>query len=187
MSPNPPSLPYGEPGIVTILVLGSFLLLLNVVNYLLDKLVYCGLIGQILIGVAWGQPGAGWLSREVQDAVMQLGYLGLILIVYEGEQIVRTQGSELKLTKPIRWTLHQPQDSACESRSLRLSGPYRHLRAYRALLHPAINPTYHATSSLRGRCSALLDITGYYVHSTVDQWACREPARRRTLERSNDG
>jgi len=87
MSPNPPSLPYEEPGIVTILVLSSFLLLLNAANYLLDKLVYCGLIGQILVGVAWGQPGAGWLSEEVQDAVMQLGYLGLILLVYEGGQI----------------------------------------------------------------------------------------------------
>ncbi|KAG9586689.1 Sodium/hydrogen exchanger, partial [Aureobasidium melanogenum] len=78
------ALPYHEPGIVTILIQASFLLILNGINWVLDNIIYCGLVGQILIGVAWGTPGANWLSQEVQDAVMQLGYLGLILIVYEG-------------------------------------------------------------------------------------------------------
>ncbi|KAI5209950.1 Sodium/hydrogen exchanger [Aureobasidium subglaciale] len=78
------ALPYHEPGIVTILVQASFLLILNGINWVLDNAIYCGLVGQILIGVVWGTPGANWLSEEVQDAVMQLGYLGLILIVYEG-------------------------------------------------------------------------------------------------------
>jgi len=84
MSSDAVALSYQEPGIVTILILSSFLFLLNIVNYVLDRLVYCGLIGQILLGVAWGVPGADWLSREAQDTIMQLGYLGLILIVYEG-------------------------------------------------------------------------------------------------------
>ena len=86
MSPsaNTASLPYHEPGIVTILLISSFLLLINAVNYLLDRLIYCGLVGQILIGVAFGQPGAAWLSEELQRTVVQLGYIGLILIVYEG-------------------------------------------------------------------------------------------------------
>ncbi|TIA37313.1 Sodium/hydrogen exchanger [Aureobasidium pullulans] len=78
------ALPYHEPGIVTILIQSSFLLVLNGINWILDNAIYCGLVGQILIGVAWGTPGANWLSEEVQDTVMQLGYLGLILIVYEG-------------------------------------------------------------------------------------------------------
>lgn len=78
------ALPYHEPGIVTILIQSSFLLVLNGINWILDNAIYCGLVGQILIGVAWGTPGANWLSEEVQDTVMQLGYLGLILIVFEG-------------------------------------------------------------------------------------------------------
>jgi hypothetical protein len=78
------ALPYHEPEIVTILIQASFLIVLNGVNWVLDNVIYCGLVGQILIGVAWGTPGANWLSPEVQDTVMQLGYLGLILIVYEG-------------------------------------------------------------------------------------------------------
>ena len=78
------ALPYHEPGIVTILIQASFLIILNGINWVLDNIIYCCLVGQILIGVAWGTPGSGGLSREVQDTVMQLGYLGLILIVYEG-------------------------------------------------------------------------------------------------------
>ncbi|KAF1971773.1 Sodium/hydrogen exchanger [Bimuria novae-zelandiae CBS 107.79] len=79
-----PSLPYQEPAIVTILVQSSFLLLLNAVNAVLDRLVYCGLLGQVLIGITWGTPGAKWLSSEVEEVIVQLGYLGLILLVYEG-------------------------------------------------------------------------------------------------------
>lgn len=87
------SLPYHEPGIVTILVIASFLLLLNAVNYVLNRLVYCGLVGQLFIGIAWGIPGANWLSADLQHSIVQLGYLGLILIVYEGEH----------KTLPFKW------------------------------------------------------------------------------------
>ncbi|KAB2100354.1 hypothetical protein AG0111_0g11603 [Alternaria gaisen] len=78
------SLPYHELGIVVILVLASFLLLLNVVNAALDRVLYCGLLGQVLVGIAWGTPGAKWLSESLEETVVQLGYLGLILLVYEG-------------------------------------------------------------------------------------------------------
>lgn len=58
--------------------------MLNAVNYVLDNLLYCGLVGQLLIGIAWATPGAKWLPNEVETAIVQLGYLGLILLVYEG-------------------------------------------------------------------------------------------------------
>lgn len=85
MSSAAASLPYHEPGIVTILILASFVLVENVVNFVFDRVLFCGLIGQIAVGLAWGTPGANWLSLEAQNAIVQLGYLGLILIVYEGE------------------------------------------------------------------------------------------------------
>lgn len=75
---------YHEPGITTILIHASFLLLLNVVGAILDHLFYCGLVGQVLIGMAWGTPGAMLLSESFEETVMQLGYLGLILVVFEG-------------------------------------------------------------------------------------------------------
>lgn len=83
-SETAPSLPYHEPAVVTILVQTSFLLLLNVVNAALDRILYCGLLGQVLVGIAWGTPGAKWLSVDVEEVVVQLGYLGLILLVFEG-------------------------------------------------------------------------------------------------------
>lgn len=79
------SLPYHEPSIIQILTLSSFLLALNVVNAILDRTLYCGLVGQVLLGIAWGTPGGKWLASSVEHAVVQLGYLGLILIVFEGK------------------------------------------------------------------------------------------------------
>ena len=76
-------LSYEEPGIITILVLSSFLLLLNIVNYVLDNLIYCGLLGQIAIGTAWAQ--ANLLGVSSETFIVQLGYLGLILLIYEGK------------------------------------------------------------------------------------------------------
>ncbi|EME46629.1 hypothetical protein DOTSEDRAFT_52064 [Dothistroma septosporum NZE10] len=78
------SLAYHEPGIVTILSLASFLLLANAINWVFDKLLSCGLIGQIAVGIAWGTPGAKWLPAGVENSIMQIGYLGLILLVFEG-------------------------------------------------------------------------------------------------------
>ena len=78
------ALPYHEPSIIQILILASFILFLNIVNSLIDSYIYCGLIGQIFIGIAWGLPGAAWLSIPIQQAITQLGYLGLILMVFEG-------------------------------------------------------------------------------------------------------
>lgn len=78
------SLSYEEPSIVTILIQSSFLLLLNLLNWAIDKVLYCGLIGQILVGVAWGTPGGHILSIDAEHTVVQLGYLGLILLVFEG-------------------------------------------------------------------------------------------------------
>lgn len=77
-------LPYHEPDIITILIQSAFLLVLNIVNHIFDNLIFCGLIGQIFIGVAWGTPGGKLLDEEAEHIVVQLGYLGLILLVYEG-------------------------------------------------------------------------------------------------------
>ncbi|KAJ5175051.1 uncharacterized protein N7482_000928 [Penicillium canariense] len=89
-----PALPYEEPGIRTVLIQSGLLLVLNFANWFLDKLVYCGLIGQIFIGVTWGMPGAQWLTHEAQEMMQQLGYLGLLLLVYEGG--LSTSFTELK-------------------------------------------------------------------------------------------
>jgi Kef-type K+ transport system membrane component KefB len=81
---NEAALPYHEPGIVTILILVSFIILLNLTNHIADKILYCGLLAQLFLGIAWATPGANWLGREAEHVIVNLGYLGLLLIVYEG-------------------------------------------------------------------------------------------------------
>lgn len=79
------ALAYQEPSIVTILTQSSFLLLLNGLNHVMNKVLYCGLIGQILLGVAYGSPSLDpLLSNEAQQVMVQLGFLGLLLLVFEG-------------------------------------------------------------------------------------------------------
>lgn len=78
------SLPFHEPPIQTILLHTGFLLLLNLVHHVLNQTLYCGLIGQVLLGILFGTPVSGWLSASFQTTVVELGYLGLILLVYEG-------------------------------------------------------------------------------------------------------
>jgi hypothetical protein len=85
------ALPYHEPGIATILIITSFLLLLNVVNWALDRLIYVGLLGQVFLGIGWGTPGAKWLGVELERVAVNLGYLGLLLLVYEGERALSSE------------------------------------------------------------------------------------------------
>lgn len=75
---------YHEPSVVTILTQSSFLLASNVIDNVLNSLLYCGLVGQILVGVAWGTPGAHLLAQDSEAVIVQLGYLGLVLIVFQG-------------------------------------------------------------------------------------------------------
>lgn len=95
------SLPYVSPSLPTILSLFSFLILLNLFRYTLDTLLYCGLLGEIFIGVLYGLPlgGSAWLSLPLQEAVQILGYLGLIALVFEGG--LSTSASDLRKTVMI--------------------------------------------------------------------------------------
>lgn len=148
-SENAASLPYHEPGIQTILILVSFLLLLNVINAALDKVLYCGLLGQVLIGIAWGTPGAKWLSTEVEEVIVQLGYLGLILLVYEG-----SSSSTPRLMKAhfLRRPAHLFPILKGESAALIRSRSHWHCRSHRPFVHPSRSPRCHSSASFRGRC-----------------------------------
>ncbi|KAK6353964.1 hypothetical protein TWF730_008384 [Orbilia blumenaviensis] len=80
----PSSLPYHEPNITTLLITTGFLLTLNLGNWALDRLVFCGLIGQIFIGTILGTPLLAWLPQDLEASAVLLGYLGLIILVYHG-------------------------------------------------------------------------------------------------------
>jgi predicted MFS family arabinose efflux permease len=44
-------------------------------------------LGQILIGIVWGSPLAEWLHVEWQETFVVVGYVGLLLVVFEGESL----------------------------------------------------------------------------------------------------
>ncbi|KAL4861280.1 hypothetical protein BDV12DRAFT_208166 [Aspergillus spectabilis] len=77
-------LPYHEPGIVDILVLISFFFLLSLAEWISSKIIRAGIIGHIAVGIIYGKPLADILHADWQSTFLALGYVGLILIIFEG-------------------------------------------------------------------------------------------------------
>ena len=77
-------LSYHEPTIVQILVLFSFFFFLSFGEWLSAKVFRAGLIGQIIVGLVYGMPLGNILPVAWQEAFVALGYIGLILVIFEG-------------------------------------------------------------------------------------------------------
>ncbi|KAK3626467.1 hypothetical protein LTR22_023161 [Elasticomyces elasticus] len=83
-STSAPFLQYHEPGIVDILIIVSFFTFLWLAGYLSAKVIRAGIIGPIVVGIIYGEPLANILHAEWQQTFLYLGYIGLILIIFEG-------------------------------------------------------------------------------------------------------
>ncbi|KAK4938543.1 hypothetical protein LTR66_015085 [Elasticomyces elasticus] len=77
-------LPYHEPGIVEILILVSFFFFLSLARWVSATAIQAGIIGQIVVGIIYGVPLANILQHNWQETFVSLGYVGLILIIFEG-------------------------------------------------------------------------------------------------------
>jgi Kef-type K+ transport system membrane component KefB len=77
-------LPYEEPTTIQLLILGSFLLFLPISQRVFQRVLSAGILGPLAVGVIYGVPLANILPHVWQEAYLVLGYLGLILIVFEG-------------------------------------------------------------------------------------------------------
>ncbi|KAF8810292.1 Sodium/hydrogen exchanger [Phlegmacium glaucopus] len=75
---------YEVPSLPVILTISAFLYLLNVANFLFSHLINAGLLGPLLIGIIFGPQVANLLSTAVQETFILLGYIGLVLLVFEG-------------------------------------------------------------------------------------------------------
>ncbi|KAH7625487.1 Cation/H+ exchanger [Sordaria sp. MPI-SDFR-AT-0083] len=82
-------LEYHEPDIVSILTLISFFFVLAVSEWLADKVLHAGLIGKIIVGLIYGVPIGNILALEWQETFLALGYIGLIIIIFEGGLTIR--------------------------------------------------------------------------------------------------
>jgi len=81
---GPVSVLYQVPSLPVILTISAFIYLLNVANFLFSHLINAGLLGPLLIGIVFGPQVANLLSTAVQETFILLGYIGLVLLVFEG-------------------------------------------------------------------------------------------------------
>ncbi|KAI0687338.1 hypothetical protein C8Q76DRAFT_635401 [Earliella scabrosa] len=78
------ALPYHEPTLIQLLVLASFLYLCNIARIVTDYFLYAGIVAEITLGIVYGSPLANLLPADWEHTFTALGYLGLILVVFEG-------------------------------------------------------------------------------------------------------
>ncbi|GAA5855007.1 hypothetical protein JCM8547_002342 [Rhodosporidiobolus lusitaniae] len=74
---------YHEPALPALLTLIALLYLLQVARGLANRLLGAGLLGEIAVGVVFG-PCAKILDVEWERTFVAVGYIGLVLIVFEG-------------------------------------------------------------------------------------------------------
>ncbi|CAP87133.1 Pc24g02250 [Penicillium rubens Wisconsin 54-1255] len=77
-------LPYHEPGTIDILIVVSFFFFLSLARWVSATAIQAGIIGQIAVGIIYGVPLANILEHHWQETFVTLGYVGLILIIFEG-------------------------------------------------------------------------------------------------------
>ncbi|CAE6422006.1 unnamed protein product [Rhizoctonia solani] len=84
VSLNGHSLPFTEPHTTTLLIVGSFIYLLNVIHELFQFLFGAGLVGQLVLGAIYCVPLGNILPIDIQTSIGTIGYLGLLLLIVEG-------------------------------------------------------------------------------------------------------
>ncbi|KAI0637600.1 hypothetical protein C8Q77DRAFT_1214666 [Trametes polyzona] len=80
----PNVLPYEEPTLIHLLTFSSFLYLLNIIRVAADFLVHGGIVAEITLGIIFGSPLAGILHIDWEATFTVFGYIGLVLVVFEG-------------------------------------------------------------------------------------------------------
>jgi hypothetical protein len=70
---------------VDILIVVSFFFFLSLARWVSAAVIQAGIIGQIAVGIIYGVPLANILKHYWQETFVTLGYVGLILIIFEGK------------------------------------------------------------------------------------------------------
>ncbi|KAI0755464.1 hypothetical protein BC629DRAFT_1684279 [Irpex lacteus] len=78
------ALSYSQLPATELLVLLSFVFLLNVVRLVADYVLHAGIIAEIILGSVYGTPLGAILPEAWETTFTALGYLGLIGLVFEG-------------------------------------------------------------------------------------------------------
>ena len=112
-SSNEQALAYSQPPATELLILLSFLFLLNVVRIIADYLAHAGIIAELCLGIVYGTPLAGILPQAWEACFTALGYLGLIGIVFEGEWLVSFADLQFHLHSLLQGAYQQTSRPCC--------------------------------------------------------------------------
>jgi predicted MFS family arabinose efflux permease len=66
------------------LIIISFFFFLSSAEWISTKIIRAGIIGQIAVGIIYGRPLGNILEYPWQQTFLAIGYVGLILIIFEG-------------------------------------------------------------------------------------------------------
>ncbi|WVQ76174.1 hypothetical protein IAR50_005832 [Cryptococcus sp. DSM 104548] len=80
----PADFAYEEPSTSALLIFSTYIWLLNLARWVVQRYTGAGLLGEIAIGMVFGSPLAEWLQIDWQDTMVIVGYIGLLAIVLEG-------------------------------------------------------------------------------------------------------
>lgn len=80
----PSDFSYEEPSTAHLLIFSTYLWLLNMARWFVQRITGAGLLGEIAIGMIFGSPLAQWLDVDWQSTMVIVGYIGLLAIVLEG-------------------------------------------------------------------------------------------------------
>jgi Kef-type K+ transport system membrane component KefB len=75
---------YEVPSVIPLLSLSSFIFLLNVADRVFTQWLHAGLLGPLILGTIFGPQLFDIIPHFAQTALIYLGYIGLLLIVFQG-------------------------------------------------------------------------------------------------------
>ncbi|KAL0581670.1 hypothetical protein V5O48_000372 [Marasmius crinis-equi] len=74
---------YEVPDIPLLLTLSSLLYLMNVAEEIFVTLLEAGLLGSLATGIIYGPEAGNLLPEAISETILVLGYIGLVLLVFE--------------------------------------------------------------------------------------------------------
>ena len=163
---------YEETPLIELLVLSSFIYLLNAFGSGLEKLLHAGLIAQIGVGIVYGPPLGNILPQNWLGSLQALGNLGLILLVFQGMRYY----SILDVVDCLRrWFVYKARPLESKHSLVDNSCPRWNPGAYRSIfdmLH--LRVWGHASPGIHCGRSIMLNVAGYnFRYSFVSPNVCK--------------
>src|SRR2546423_770610 len=163
-------LPYQEPGIVAVLILSSFLYLLNVITKFLDQWIYCGFLGQVFIGVCMGVSRRSMACPGHPKSLYSAGISWSLVTVYEGYGSPEVSTITLLIGCPaFRRSLYMLLITKGKLVYLRCCCNYGDVFANCAVFLPDAPSRCYTSPGICSWCSPVLHKSGHHFHSSEDK------------------